>query len=311
MLGHGFKAKVKRFQQRFLPYRRIRAKTPGLWFTGLLASMGFLTLLSENNILFLLFSCQIAVIIISGIFSEYSVSRIEYIRHARDTYENEASKDQWTLRNRGMIPAFNVSVGEWIDEEWIVHAVCRLIMPGQTLLISSHYKYPKRGHHQWDGTACGSDFPFGFSEKICIDRQSGNRLIWPSRRPGELQSVLQAQLKGFGSNLRDGEIRNLGPGEIWTDLLPFRRNLDGTPLARARGRPEESLSFEIDLDKITESDLENAVQIVASLSAENRLQDLTVRYQKKSQVLRQKRGILDCVALISKTEAPWLQKNAS
>jgi len=311
MSEHGFKTKIKNFQKKFLPHRRIRARPSGLWFTGLLAAMGFLTLLSENNILFLLFSCQISVIILSGVLSEYSVSRLSFSRNLRSAYARENCNDVWVLRNDSRIPAFNVSVGEWINEEWVVHAVCRLIMPGETLSVVSRFQYSKRGIHRWDGIACGSDFPFGFSDKIRIDREPGDRIIWPERHEGSLHKLITDQLMSLGTQLREGELRNLGPGEVWADILRHRRNLDGTPLARSRGRDSLNLSFEINLDTISANELENSVRIVSALASRNRLEDLSIVHRKQKQIVRQQKRILDRVALIHREEAPWFAKNAS
>ncbi len=315
MFGQNFQTKIKAFEKRFLPYRRIRAQKMGLWFTGLMATMGFLTLLGENNILYLLFSCQIAIVIVSGILSEYTVSRLEVLRRPGDSFAQENCGDNWTLKNEGILPAINIRVGEWKNEEFICHAIVKMILPGDQVNVQSLHEFSKRGLHSWDGIAWSSDFPFGFSQKIRILRESGERLIWPKRLKGSLQAMSQSvKLVQLGNEIREGEVRVLQIGEVWADIVRHRRSPEGMPLTRARGQERERLIVEIDLDSLDPADLENTLSRIAFYAAEDRIRELVIKSTEKAlhRSIEGRLNILNTISTIGLKEGNfWTAKNAS
>jgi hypothetical protein len=312
MSGESFKAKIKAFEKKFLPHRRIKAQPMGLWFMGLLAAMGFLTLLSDNNILYLLFSCQVAIVIVSGVLSEHTVSRLSFSRRMVDCYAQEPSNDVWIIKNRGIFPAFSIHVGEWIDEVWHPHAYLRILLPGKSATVTSPFHYPTRGPHAWAGIACSSDFPFGFSQKIRIIREAGERLIWPRRIRGSIETTAQAlKVTGIGSELKDGEVRALQPGEVWTNVLRNRRTLEGYPLVRHRGQQTDRWTAELDLGLLSDERLEELISRLSYSASQDQLKELIIKRDGEKIVLERKSKILDSLSILKKEGTRWTEKSAS
>lgn len=200
----------------------------GFGYTGLCIAFGVIGLVSGNNVIYLLDSLLLAGMIFSGILSEREVSRarVEVIRGS--ACAGSITRDRVMVQNTGNAPLFCLEIREWSGRRSIPIAYVPRLGPRERIVVPSRQVIERRGIHRWDGLAVATAFPFGFARKIRLERDPGERVVWPGRLPtgkgtadSRHRSASQAVTARVGEEFTEGEARVMTPdddcrGIIWT-----------------------------------------------------------------------------------------------
>lgn len=245
----------------------------GRWFLGFSLLIAFITLSSQNNILFLLTSFLLSTIFISGIFSDFSLYKIKTQRHEFCSYAQETISDMWIIENRSWMPLFALELGEYHPSKgYRCQIQIAYIGPKQRKIVPvKNFAYPQRGRVVWESLYMATAAPFGFAKKIKHSASGGERHVWPARvkstnnpsyNDNFQESLHQEELVRFGnSNVIESEIRNYIIGDDWKDIVPLKSNMLAEDLkVRVRGNPLGQSSLNLRLDRVAnEKELETLI----------------------------------------------------
>jgi uncharacterized protein (DUF58 family) len=193
-----------------------------------------------NNLLFLILGCQLAGILLSGIFSRITLTGVELqLEVPEHIFAGEPATAVLELRNlKRALPSFALSVaGD--TETRKEKATKKLISRGRPLLDHPIYfpylphgqavqskvdlVFPKRGIFRNESLSIRSRFPFGFLEKTREVAAEAEIFIFPSIEPTEafyeilplMSGELESYQRGRGNDLYS--IRDL----VHTDSARF------------------------------------------------------------------------------------------
>lgn len=167
----------------------------GRWFVAFTLLVCLVTFSTDNNILYLMSSLLLATIFISGIFSDLAFYRTSLNFSPANTFANEYFPDAWVIINPTPIPILGVEVGIFQDGNFIPSARIPYLAPLKSLQISSSLVLSERGEQNWDQVYISTGAPFGFSQKTRFFKNSGRRLVWPSRGPIDATTKTQFLLR--------------------------------------------------------------------------------------------------------------------
>lgn len=212
--------------------RRLEVTLAGRWFLLLCVALGVTAMVSGNNVLYLVESLLLALLVVSGLLSEWVISRAEVSFVRKPAIAGRVVSDRIEVENRGWFPLLFLEIGEWRDKKFERTAWVPALGPRTRITVPSFQSFAERGRHDWEGYALATSFPFGFARKLRIEKEPGSRLVWPALAPpavrranDENQAEQRARRprKRRGETLEpvDGEVRLKSPeedarGVVWT-----------------------------------------------------------------------------------------------
>jgi uncharacterized protein (DUF58 family) len=193
-----------------------------------------------NNLLFLILGCQLAGILLSGIFSRMTLTGVELqLEVPEHVFAGEPATAVVELRNlKRVLPSFALSVVADTDSRKDKAAKKLLsrkrplldkpvyfpyLPHGQAVQTEIDLVFPRRGVFQNESLAIRSRFPFGFLEKTRTVAAEAEIFIYPSIEPTDtfyevlplMSGELESYQRGRGNDLYS--IRDL----VQTDSARF------------------------------------------------------------------------------------------
>jgi uncharacterized protein (DUF58 family) len=194
--------------------RTLELSTGGRWYLVLTLGLGFVSIYSGNNVIYLLESLLLSALLFSGILSELTISRVTITRSEGNLRAGVPAEDVFIVENRGRIPLYCLEFGEYRKGNTQFTAFL-LFLPGNAKIrVRSRQIIHERGRHKWDGLVVATSFPFGFARKSRIIHRRGSRVVWPgSDAPGK------AELRPVNSSRGELEVvtGEVEPVEPWQD----------------------------------------------------------------------------------------------
>lgn len=151
--------------------RRIRPTREGWVFLGSALAVALAALNTGNNLLYLVFATQLAMVALSGVLSELSVQQLRLGRRlAGPIFAGVPVRGEWLLHNpRRWLPNLALTVreggrrGALLTRRGDAHAP--VLSPGEHLALPATWAFEARGEHRLTGIRVATTWPFGIFEK--------------------------------------------------------------------------------------------------------------------------------------------------
>jgi len=203
------------------PPRRLRLTREGRFYILITFGVGFVGILTANNLLYLLLGMLLSLIIVSGVLSEASLRDIRVTRRlpqrAQVGRPHLVEVQVWNDKKR--MPSYAIEVedlraGQPADKRCFFLKVS----PGSSQVAAYRRVPARRGIDRHVGFRVATRFPFGFFEKSRTFTEEGDLIIYPA-----VDTVRQSA--GTGSDQGDGSsISRRGGGD---DILGLRTMREG------------------------------------------------------------------------------------
>lgn len=153
-----------RVRDRLRPRRRLRLLRPGGLLIGGIFGLGFATLNTGNNLLYLLLGALLGLIVLSGMLSEQTLRGLYVRRHVpRTITAGEPAAMRYTLgKKEHWLPSFAVSVRERSggDAGFVL-----ALAPDSRTTVRTRAIFPQRGVVELRDVVLSTTFPFGLFTK--------------------------------------------------------------------------------------------------------------------------------------------------
>lgn len=155
---------LQRLRERLRPRRRLRLLRPGGLLIGGIFGLGFATLNTGNNLLYLLLGALLGLIMLSGMLSEQALRGLHVRRRVpRSITRGEPAAMRYTVsKAAGRLPSFAVSVRERSGGD--VGFVLALA-PDSQVSVRTRSIFPQRGVIELRDIIMSTTFPFGLFAK--------------------------------------------------------------------------------------------------------------------------------------------------
>ena len=166
----------------FFP-RKISFSREGKVFVLISLGLGFAAINTGNNLVYLVFSLSLAMIVLSGLLSEWNLRKLR--PHFSPLVRAEATKPCFVEigveNDRKRLPAFSVQVRLLFEEDEVDVLPMRAleVRPCEKANGSCILKFPRRGVFNIYGVAVTTDFPFSFFEKSVVFPTEAEVLVHP------------------------------------------------------------------------------------------------------------------------------------
>jgi uncharacterized protein (DUF58 family) len=282
-VGGRFHARMRRLRVLLRPPRRLRVlRAGGFLISGTLA-LGFATLNTGNNLLYLLMGALLGTIALSGWLSEHALRDIALRRTVpRAVTVGTPAHLEYSVRNgKRRLPSHGLELRERLQAQTPLRCgsgYVAALEPGGSTRVRVELLPERRGVYALEGLVLGTLFPFGlFAKERDVDL-AGTVVVWPrTDRPVRTPRVAAAS----GRRLRiaataalgaeRGEYRGLReyrPGDDPRDIHWRTTARRGVLMVREYDR-EAKDEYWIVLDTIsaTEAAGEIAIEVAASIIA--------------------------------------------
>lgn len=187
---------------------RQRVTKAGVGFSLTIAVVAVLAFLTANNLLFLILSCLLAALLISGFLNRLSLAGLaldlvfpDHVCARRKTPARLRIQNE-----KGWMPSFSIHVAGLRGNVFSSELYFPVIPSGATLEEPVELYFARRGAHTEDSFQLRSRFPFGFSERRILVTLRREVVVYPALdpQPGfeallhKLQGEMDAQVRGRG-----------------------------------------------------------------------------------------------------------------
>jgi len=201
---------ARRTSLRWLTYQLdYRLTREGLFYLGAVAVLVLAAVNTGNNLLFLVLSCLLAGILVSGVLSRIVLSGIHLdFELPERIFAGQAVEGRMELANEKLwLPSFSLSVsdgrstakgkGDPKVTEMLSRPVYFPHVPANAAVVQPvKLLFPRRGAWHQEGLAISTRFPFGFIEKTRRMEWRREILVYPQIERTEMFSELLALLGG-------------------------------------------------------------------------------------------------------------------
>lgn len=258
------------------PPRRLRFTRAGAFFTFGVIALGFATLNTGNNLLYLLLGALLGLIVVSGWLSEQAIRNIRIVRRAPHGTAGEVLSLTYEVHNgKRYLPTLALELRE--VEEAVVSFV-PMVAAGKTALARAEAKFARRGLYRLHRFTLSTTFPFGLFVKERDVVFPGTIVVYP-RTDRRTRDARKGGVRARRSGAEQASVFAGGRGE-YRSLRPYQTGDDPrdvhwrssarhqAPVVREYERDAaETLWLALDLSTADHEALEEAIEIAASLGA--------------------------------------------
>jgi uncharacterized protein (DUF58 family) len=216
-----------RLRERLRPPRRLRILRAGAFIIAGTLALGFATLNTGNNLLYLLMGALLGTIALSGWLSEQALRRLRVERQVpRAATVGEPARLLYRVHNgKRRLPSHGIEIRElpvpaavraghpaWVSEP----AFAAVLEPGASVRGRGMLTVPRRGVYPLAGVVLATSFPFGLFSKERDVVLAGQLVVWPrtdrpvrTPRPGGIRSARRYAGSSSAPVLQRGEYRSL------------------------------------------------------------------------------------------------------
>lgn len=184
--------------------RTTRLTSDGTKFILFTFAISLAAVNTGNNLFYLILSMMLSCIVISGLLSEYCLSRLEFHRHLPDLImANEPATLTLSIANRNRrlssfsLRLFDVIGGQNIDRGLFLQQ----LPPQSSLLLSYPLLATRRGRIRLEGVRVQTLFPFGLFRKAGLYPTDTELVVAPPIKPLTLRFVDELVSEGQGQSL--------------------------------------------------------------------------------------------------------------
>ena len=197
------------------PPRRLKFTRAGGLFTFGVIALGFATLNTGNNLLYLLLGALLGLIVVSGWLSEQALRGLRIVRRANRGIAGEPLSLTYEVSNaKRRLPSLAL---EFREHDARIHAFLPFVAPGKTAVARTDVVFSRRGVYRLHRFVLGTSFPFGLFIKERDIAYPGTIIVWPRtdrvvrdpprfgarmRRTGNVQAMTSAGGRGDYRSLR-------------------------------------------------------------------------------------------------------------
>lgn len=263
------------------PPRRLRLLRPGTVLILGIFGLGFATLNTGNNVLYLLLGSLLGLIALSGWLSEQSLQRNRIIRSlpAAVTAGHTARIEYRVHNGKRRLPTVGLELRDTgVPRGTFGIAFIPIIEPGSHAAATAEVHFLRRGVYQLHTIIAATSYPFGLFAKERDIELDGLITVWPptdrpvrAPRPAGRRGVRSSAGGGAAVGAERGDFRALRPYRVGDDPrdVHWRSTARrGEPIMREYDR-DAAESYWIVLDTVAGNDVvfEIAVELTASLVA--------------------------------------------
>ncbi|MGQ0814363.1 MAG: DUF58 domain-containing protein [Gemmatimonadota bacterium] len=258
------------------PPRRLRFTRTGVLFTAGVIALGFATLNTGNNLLYLLLGALLGLIVVSGWLSEQAVRGLRIVRRTPRGMAGEPLSLTYEVTNsKRRLPSLAL---EFREVGAPITAFLPLVAAGKTAVARTDVSFRLRGVYRLHRFVIGTSFPFGLFVKERDVAFPGTIVVWP-----RTDRVVREPLRS-GTRMRRGgaapAMTSAGGRGEFRSLRPYQRGDDprdvhwrtsarySEPVVREYERDAtETLWLALELRASEDEAAEIAVESVAALAA--------------------------------------------
>lgn len=202
-----FLGRTRQMLRRLRPPRRLKLTREGKYFIAVTFGVGFVGILTANNLLYVLLGILLSLIVVSGMLSEASLRSLRVTRklpHRAQVgrphlVEIEVHNDKKRMPSYA-IEVEDLRAGQPADKRCFFLKVS----PGASQ-VAAYRRIPgRRGLDQHVGFRVATRFPFGFFEKSREFTLGGALIIYPAVDPVQLSPAPVGQFAQGGRSERRG-----------------------------------------------------------------------------------------------------------
>lgn len=210
---------VRLFQRFTRPPRRLKLTREGRYFIAITLGVGFAAINTGNNLLYLLLGLLLALIIVSGVLSEFSLGRLTVVRRlpTRAQVGRAHLVEIEVYNHKSRLPSYAIEI-EDLREGHPADKRCFFlkISPGSAQVAAYRRTPSRRGIDQHVGFRIATRFPFGLFEKSRELAATGSLVVYPATDPTRVPQRSRTQRDGT-----DGPV-GAGRGDEILGVRPMR-----------------------------------------------------------------------------------------
>jgi uncharacterized protein (DUF58 family) len=258
------------------PPRRLRFTRAGVFFTLGVIALGFATLNTGNNLLYLLLGALLGLIVVSGWLSEQAIRNVRIVRRTPHGVAGEPLNISYEVHNgKPRLPTLALELRE---ADARISAFLGAVPPGKSATTRVAVTFPRRGLYRLHQFTLSTTFPFGLFIKERDFVFPGSVVVWPRsdrrvrepRKPGNRARRVGAEQASVLAGGR-GDFRSLRPyraGDDPRDVHWRSTARYAEPVVREFERESaETLWLALELRTREEEAAEQLIEIAASLAA--------------------------------------------
>jgi uncharacterized protein (DUF58 family) len=257
------------------PPRRLRFTRAGGFFTIGVIALGFATLNTGNNLLYLLLGGLLGLIVVSGWLSEQAIRSVRIVRRTPHGIAGEPLTLSYEVHNgKRRLPTLSL---ELIETDAPIVAFLPMVAAGRSAFARVEVTFRRRGVYRLHRFTLSTTFPFGLFVKERDVVFPGSVVIWPrtDRRVREARKGgIRARRSGVETSAVAGgrgdyrSLRPYTPGDDPRDVHWRSTARYAQPVVREYERDAaETLWLAVELRTADAEAAEHAIEIAASLAA--------------------------------------------
>lgn len=217
------------------PPRKLRPTRAGWCFFVLVLGVGFASLNTGNNLLYLVLSLMLAFLVLSGVFSESALRGIRIARRVpRELYAETDNTVALDISNTGRrFASYAIAVEDLARNATGREVPCGRcftlrVGPGETDLRAYRLRPERRGPLHFSGFRVSTRFPFGLFSKSLLIEAAEEVLVYPA-----IEAVTIPEPFGRAKDSGDSVSALHGLGTVASGLREFQA---GDPARRVHWR---------------------------------------------------------------------------
>lgn len=185
-------------------YRSTRLTSEGTRFLFFTLAVGVAAINTGNNLFYLLLAMMLSIILMSGIFAEQCLRRLEFHRHMPDLiFANEPTTATLVVTNRkSLLPSFSLRLFDVNGAQEIDGGLTiRQLLPHTSQMLTYPLVATKRGRLHLSAVRVVTPFPFGLFVKKAYYPLDGSVIVCPEIKPLASDLVQKVVALGYEHNL--------------------------------------------------------------------------------------------------------------